>query len=43
MYGNFVKQGIKATGQTASVPDDDVAKLMYYFNCGFSNKLQWIR
>ena len=33
MYGNFVKQGIKATGQTASVPDDDVAKLMYYFNC----------
>ena len=33
MYGNFVNKGIKATGQTASVPNDDVAKLMYYFHC----------
>ena len=33
MYGNIVNKGIKATGQTASVPNDDVARLMYYFKC----------
>ena len=33
MIGNFQNKGIHAFGETTIVPDDDVAKLMYYLSC----------
>ena len=33
MIGNFQNKGIHAFGETTIVPDDDVAKLMYYLHC----------
>ena len=33
MYGNFANQGVEAIGGRTSVPNNDVAKLMYYLSC----------
>ena len=33
MYGNYANQGVELIGGKASVPNDDVAKLMYYLHC----------
>ena len=33
MIGNFANQGVELIGGKASVPNDDVAKLMYYLHC----------
>ena len=33
MLGNAINRGVYAFGERTSVPDDDVAKLMYYLSC----------
>ena len=33
MFGNFNQVQIKPFGEVVDIPDDDVAKLMYYLSC----------
>ena len=33
MFGNFNRVSVKPFGERTTVPDDDVAKLMYYLSC----------